>query len=255
MPIAASMYYAAYEGGRKDCAPVILIHGAGSSHLVWPVEMRRINGCRVYAVDLPTHGRSPGIAVRNINQYCQHLLDFFHANDIYQAVLVGHSLGGAIALQTAIDHPENVAGLGLISSAAYFSLPLRLLEMVKRGTSSPEIGQMLRADAFALNTTDEIKDLALAPFQKVRSSVLQADWEICQRFNVRSQLQDIQCPVWLAVGEEDRMVPPLSVRDTASLLPHATMQQIDQAGHMVMLEKPAALADGLKQFLQTNHWY
>lgn len=255
MPIAASLYYAAYEGGKKDCPPVILIHGAGSSHLVWPVEMRRINGCRIYAVDMPTHGRSPGIAVRSINQYCQHLLNFFHDNDIYQAILVGHSLGGAIALQMAVDHPENVAGLGLISSAAYFSLPPKLLEMVKRGTSTLEICQMLRIDAFAQSTLDAVKDLALAPFEKIRASVLQADWEICQRFNVRSQLKNIQCPVWLAIGDEDHMVSPLSVRDTASLLPHATLQIIDQAGHMVLLEKPAALADGLKLFLQTNHWY
>ncbi len=69
MPTAAGIYYAQFDEGRKDEPPVILIHGAGSSHLVWPAELRRLAGQRVLAVDLPGHGRSGGVAQQTIAAY------------------------------------------------------------------------------------------------------------------------------------------------------------------------------------------
>ena len=61
MPVAADLYYHIYEGseeGRRP--PVVLIHGAGGTHLHWPSEVRRLPGYRVLALDLPGHGKSGG---------------------------------------------------------------------------------------------------------------------------------------------------------------------------------------------------
>jgi pimeloyl-ACP methyl ester carboxylesterase len=74
MPVAAGLYYFAHNPGEHNCPPVILIHGAGGTHLSWPAEIRRLQGQRMLAVDLPGHGKSPGLGKHSIPEYTQSLL-------------------------------------------------------------------------------------------------------------------------------------------------------------------------------------
>jgi len=60
MPIASDLYYHVYH--EDNILPVVLIHGAGGNHLYWPSEIRRLPGFRVFALDLPAHGKSGGRA-------------------------------------------------------------------------------------------------------------------------------------------------------------------------------------------------
>lgn len=89
MPIAAGLYYAYSEGGNQGAAstlqpPVILIHGAGSSHLGWPAALRRLPGCRVLALDLPGHGRSAEVGLQSLDATADRLVDFLEAIGLYQ---------------------------------------------------------------------------------------------------------------------------------------------------------------------------
>ncbi|TLN23779.1 alpha/beta fold hydrolase, partial [bacterium] len=95
MPIAAGIYYALVQGRAASSLhpPVILIHGAGSSHLCWPAALRRLPGCRVLALDLPGHGRSSGVGLQSLDALADRLVDFLEALGLYQAVFVGHSMG------------------------------------------------------------------------------------------------------------------------------------------------------------------
>ena len=77
MPIAADLYYHAYQEGEK--LPVVLIHGAGGTHLFWPSEIRRLLGFRVFALDLPGHGKSSGRGLQSIAAYATSVLDWMAA--------------------------------------------------------------------------------------------------------------------------------------------------------------------------------
>src|SRR3990172_12606243 len=98
MPFKAGFYYSLHEGGKRDQKPVILIHGAGSSHLIWPAEIRRLAGHTVIALDLPGHGRSNGVGIQSVGDYTAAIIEFLAATKIFHSAFVGHSLGGAIAL-------------------------------------------------------------------------------------------------------------------------------------------------------------
>src|SRR5512140_3865565 len=118
MPSAAGLYYFAHGAELVTLPPVILIHGAGGHHLYWPAQVRRLHGERVFALDLPGHGKSAGVGHHSVQDYSAEVLAFMDAMKFSRAVLVGHSMGGAVALQAALDAPERMLGLGLLGSAA-----------------------------------------------------------------------------------------------------------------------------------------
>src|SRR5512144_1734171 len=103
MPVAASLYYFSHNEDERSRPPIILIHGAGGTHLSWPPEVRRLPDQRVYAVDLPGHGKSEGIGRQSISAYARNLVAFMDAAKLSKAVIVGHSMGGAVALTLGLD--------------------------------------------------------------------------------------------------------------------------------------------------------
>lgn len=94
MPFAADIYYHVYQEG--EYLPVVLIHGAGGTHLHWPPEIRRLRGFRIYALDLPGHGKSKGRGLQTITAYAQAVYEWVGAVGLHKAFFVGHSMGAEI---------------------------------------------------------------------------------------------------------------------------------------------------------------
>ncbi|MEK6220763.1 MAG: alpha/beta fold hydrolase, partial [Chloroflexota bacterium] len=108
--------------------PVVLLHAAGGNHLNWPHQIRRLNGYRVLAPDLPGHGKSTGLGAHTIKDYADIILKWLLDIGIFQAIFIGHSMGGAIAQTIAFDYPERIAALGLIATAPKFAISASILE-------------------------------------------------------------------------------------------------------------------------------
>jgi pimeloyl-ACP methyl ester carboxylesterase len=249
MPTASGIYYAEYDEGHKDQPPIILIHGAGSSHLIWPSEIRRLPGQRVLAVDLPGHGRSAGVGLQSISRMADQLVEFLAALDLYQAVFVGHSMGGAIALELAIQHPTQVAGLGLISTGAYLGVNADFLENLANPLTAPSALVTFRQRAFGTQVAPALVERCMQTMKDTRSSVLYGDWRACAEFDMRESIARAEAPAWVIVGGEDQLTPVAYAHFLAGRLPAARLQIIPGAGHMAFLEHPARIAQGLQQFL------
>ncbi len=250
MPIAAGMYYANSAGGSRRQPPVILIHGAGSSHLDWPAALRRLPGCRVLALDLPGHGRSAGVGLQSLDALADRLVDFLEALGLYQAVFVGHSMGGAAALSLAARHPANVAGLGLIASGAYLAVPPALVQELSSQVTYAIGLQSIEARLSGSKTPPGMLEEAARLLRETRPSVLYADWLACSRYDLRDRVAGIRVPAWLACGTADRATPLAFSHFLASRLPDAELQIISGAGHLIFIEEGEALAKGLLGFLR-----
>lgn len=250
MPIAAGLYYFAHGVQNITRPPVVLIHGAGGHHLYWPPQVRRLPGERVLAIDLPGHGKSPGVGRHTIGDYAGEVLDFLQALKIQQAVLVGHSMGGAVALQAALDSPRRVVGLGLVGSATRLKVNPALLHAAGNPAKAPDAVHTIIDYSFGPDASPRLKELAEQRMLETRSSVLYGDLLACDAFDPTG-VDALSMPVLLLFGERDRMVPPGLGRLLEEKLPHARLELVPGAGHMVMLEQPERVAALLDSFVQS----
>jgi len=251
MPYVNGIYYFANNAKLHDLAPVLLIHGAGGSHLSWPAEVRRLPGQRVFAMDLPGHGKSGGLGKCSIHDYVGNVLDVMDALNLYKVIIVGHSMGGGIALNMTLDHSERVLGLGLIATDARLRVSQIILDGLSHPHTSTRTIQTIVDWSFGSQEDETQKKLAARLLEETRPSVLRDDFVACNDFDVSERLPDIDKPTLIICGTEDRMTPLRSSEYMAGKIPGAALQTIDLAGHMVMLEQPRRVASILNVFINS----
>jgi pimeloyl-ACP methyl ester carboxylesterase len=244
--------------------PVIFLHGLAASMYAWrdnlaPVESA---GFRVIAFDNRGFGSSDKPAHGYTNQdYDRILVAFMDSLHLPDAVLVGHSMGGAIAAQCAIVHPGRVRGLVLIDAAGFGVRKPMLLRMV----AWPGVGALVAglrsrwitarilkstyADADRVHPADV--DQYYAPvaepdFGRALRGVLHEF-----RFDALiGQLANIQVPALVLWGERDKWIPARVGRALAGELPRAAYLPVANAGHALPEEAPAEVNRMLIAFLK-----
>ncbi len=249
MPTAAGLYYFAHGTELDDEPPVILIHGAGGTYLHWPPEVRRLEGRRIYALDLPGHGKSDGVGKQSIEEYARAVVDFMKALKLRSAVLVGHSMGGAIALTLALKYRRRVLALGLIGTGARLRVAPAILESTSSPATFQTAVQMITDWAFGPETDPERKALAAQRMAETRPAVLHGDFLACDAFDVMDRLEKISIPTLILCGTEDKLTPPRYSEYLHEHIPSSRLVLVEGAGHMVMLERPYAVAEALQNLL------
>jgi pimeloyl-ACP methyl ester carboxylesterase len=249
MPTASNIYYFAYGADQFIRPPVILIHGAGGTHLNWPAQIRRLNGQRVFALDLPGHGKSEGVGCQAIEDYTRVLLQFMKAVRLSSAVLVGHSMGSAICLDFALNHPKQVLGLGLVGSGVKLRVAPELLNLSSNPSSFMSAIKMVTQNSYSPSAAPRLKELGAQRMAEVRASVFSGDLLACDTFNVIEQVNKIKVPTIIICGEDDLMTPPNRSEYLHDHIVGSELHFIEGAGHMVMLESPDEVSGLLGKFL------
>lgn len=250
MPVTTALYYFAHEAEEQTSRPpVILLHGAGGIHLSWPPQIRRLAGERIYAPDLPGHGKSEGSGRQSIDEYAGDVLAFMKDLNIPAAVLVGHSMGSAVALTLALKHPKQVLGLGLIGAGTKLRVDPALLEMTGNSGMFESAVDMVNGNCFSSETPQSLIELSKRAMLEIRPPVFAGDFLACNEFDVTGQLDGIKTPTLIICGAEDKMMPVKFSESLRDDIDGARLHVLDHAGHMVMLEQPNKVADLLKQFI------
>lgn len=245
---AHRLFYAHSQVRDTGTLVVVLIHGVGGSHLNWPRDLRRLPKAAVVALDLPGHGRSDGPGYDTIENYLAVLIGFLDATATNRVVIVGHSMGGAIAQLAALACPQRVAGLVLIGTGARLQGGPTVLERQK-SDSGNVIDSILRS-AWAESTPEELKRLGRQPLDKIAPQVIHDDLRACKRFDLVGRLGEIGAPTLVICGQEDHMTPPEYSKYLAENIPGARLTIIENGGHMVALEQARAVANAVTEFIQ-----
>jgi pimeloyl-ACP methyl ester carboxylesterase len=249
MPVAADMYYYAYKGDDGARPALVLIHGAGGTHLYWPSDVRRIPGYRILAPDLPGHGKSGGRGLQTIDGYVAAVLAWMQAIDLHRAVFVGHSMGSAIALRLAIEHREHVLALGLLGAGARLRVDPEILRYTASETTFEGAVDLIVGSAFSQHAPERLVALARERMAETRPSVLHGDYFACDAFDEMTRISTITQPTIVIGGADDRLTPPRYAQFLADEIPKAELHLLPDAGHMVMLEKPGEVARLLNLFM------
>lgn len=250
MPFAADIFYKSYTSSEKVASPsIILLHGAGGSHLSWPPLIRRMEGYTIYAIDLPGHGRSADQQIESIEDNYQFVHRWKESLNISPIILVGHSMGSAIAMQWALNEPGIIAGMILLGSSAHLKVnPGLLISLCNQETYDQAVDRIIRW-SFSKQTSDKLKSMIGKRMHESSPDVMYRDFLICNKFNISQQLNKIDIPTLIVCGELDKMTPPAESISMVESLPFAHLEIVPVAGHMVMLEKPAETMSLIQRFL------
>lgn len=251
MPTAAGLYYFAHEAENFSRPAVILIHGAAGNHLYWPPQVRRLPDQRIFAVDLPGHGKSEGVGHHTIDDYADEIIEFIKSLKLNSAILVGHSMGSAIALTAAIKFPKRVTGLGLVGGGARLRVAPALLQAASDPSTFLDAVHMVNENSYAIHSSERLKELGEKRMAETRPTVLYGDLLACDAFNATDQLSKVSAPTLIVCGAEDRMTPLKYSEFLRDNLANAKLEVAPDAGHMVMLEQPEKVAAILTEFFNS----
>lgn len=229
--------------------PLLLVHGAGGTHLHWPEAIRALPGRRVLAVDLPGHGQAPQPGEQTIAAYASALLGLLDALGIPRVVVAGHSMGGAIALTMALAAPDRVAGLFLVGTGARLRVAPALLEASADPARAAEVAEGMAAACFGPAVGAEERAALARDTVALPRGVLHGDFTACDAFDAMDGLAAVRAPAFLVVGSEDRLTPPKYAAFLRARLPGEGLLVVPAAGHMVACEAPAEVAGAASAFL------
>jgi pimeloyl-ACP methyl ester carboxylesterase len=248
---------------RGQGPPVVLLHGIMLSSALWAHQLRDLAvHHRVIAVDLRGHGQSlPGSAPSGIPRLAADVEAVLGALEVEQAVVVGHSMGGMVALQMVLDLPvherrRRLAGLVLVSTTAGPFATLPGWTGVVRATGPVTARALLVAERWGAKALPS-RDLrwwlvrlgfgADAPASQVRfveamhrgtpSRTLADLIPSVATFDLSSRLGSVDVPVLVVVGSHDKLTAPRLARRMAGALPEAQLVELPRCGHMPMLER------------------
>ena len=253
MPVAAGIYYLFHESKEdvKKRPPMILLHGAGGNHLSWAPQIRRMDAGKIYTLDLPGHGQSEGVGRHSIDEYADDVVSFMKELKIGAAVMVGVSMGSAIALTMALKYPRKVLGLGLIGSGARLRVAPQILETAGNVNTFESAVDMVNTNCFSGNVPPALLELSKRQMMEIRPPVLLGDFLACDAFNVMEELTRIKPPTIILCGAEDKMTPVKYSQFLKEAIPHSEIHIIENAGHLAMAEQPEIVAELLKSFVES----
>ncbi len=226
---------------------VVLVHGAGGNNILWKRMVHYLSGsARAIAVNLPGHPFGE-ITCRTVSEYSDTLHDFIVQLPLTRPVVCGHSMGSAITLMLAIDHPDDVGGLILVGAGAKLGVDPAIVEGLR---DQPMEAIERKITPMSYYKTDlGLGREARAALSFTNLPVFLNDYLACNGFDVRDRLPQIAQRTLLVCGEDDRMTPPKWTHYLNANILSSTAFFIREAGHMVPLEKPEACGRLVQSFL------
>jgi pimeloyl-ACP methyl ester carboxylesterase len=159
-------------------------------------------------------------------------------------------MGGAIAQWIAVNHPDRVQGLILIGTGARLPVNLTLIEdLADANVYAATVDNICRW-SFSIHTDPRIVKSIKEKMLKTRPSVMQGDFRACDAFDLRAQLDQIQVPTLIVVGEMDKMTPLRFSEELEAGIQDAELIILPQTGHMLPVEKPQSLVELVRTFMK-----
>jgi len=245
--------------GEGDGAPLIFLHGLGGSQSTWQVVLGDlVDRHRVAAIDLPGHGASDRSAEADysISGIALAVTEAIDKLGLRKPVLIGHSLGGAVALRIAAENANTISGVVAIDSAGLGDEISAALTDLMAGAAGPETArgllQLFYQDQKLVNDRGVTEMAAMQQVdgawvaQQAVARAAFADGQ--QQEAARVDPASIHLPVLLIWGEHDGVLPMQHAVDALPKFPDASLAIVRNVGHVPQVENPTRTATLITRF-------
>ncbi len=230
------------------CPTALLVHGSGGRAEIWSPVIDLFEEIEPVSIELPGHGQSTRELLRSVDDCVILLEDIRAALETETVIIVGHSLGGAIAQQYGREFSNHCNAIVIASAGPDFIVDLDRVAIIERdwdscvehfarGQVSPAASQEMLAKARQL-------------VRERNPTVLANDLRVCQTFNSRSWAGEIGVPTLIVCAYEDRLTPLDGSLALLKLIEGSALTVISPGGHSLMLEHPIRFARAIDAFIE-----
>lgn len=237
--------------GRQAFDParpsLLCVHGSGGRAENFLPQLAGLSGqVNVAAIDLPGHGQTPGPGCQVVGDYAAWLGDFLAAGPV-RPVLLGHSLGGAVVMQLALERPHLLRGLILFGTGSRLKVMPAILDGILKNFL-PTVSMIVKL-AYAPGADPRRIEQGAREMAQNDPQVVWGDFTACDNFDISLRLGEIKLPTWCIVGDQDQMTPPKYSQFLTQHIAGAGCTVIEQAGHSACVEQPAAFNEAVLDFM------
>lgn len=254
------VHYEAYGRGR----PVILLHGWINSWGVWQdvmIDLAENGRYKVYALDFWGFGESgkQNTPPFKVESYVQMVNQFMEILGIERAPVLGHSMGGTVALDFALKYPQRVIKVGAVGSpiqgsSLNFFLRLAGLDWVQLAQSVPALTRMIVTTLVRINTAGDnakVREMLLHDVDRTSLESFFRSIGDLRRTDLTTDLAKVTAPVLGVYGAHDNIVNPKQVDVLSRTLPASQTVVLNQSRHFPMLDEPELFNAAVRQFLDS----
>ena len=208
----------------------------------WVNQLLNPGAVRMIAVDLPGHGESDPLPGVSVEEYAAVVAEFLIALECGPVVVIGHSLGGSIAIALAARHPALVRGLVLIASCV--KLPLvdsvgeRLVAYLPGPVRRLVFFSMAKKVLFAPQAPADAIEVAMRDLRACRPETMMSDVRAARAMDLTAPAAALDVPTTVLAGARDRLTTPALAERLSALIRRSRLRFADGAGHMLPLEAP-----------------
>lgn len=246
------------EAGEASRA-LVFLHGIGGNAHSFDWQLPAFaERWRALAWDMPGYGQTSLDGEMTWPSLVDALLRLLDHLGIERAVVVGHSMGGMVAQQLALDHPDRVEALVLSATSAAFGsadgsfqerfLAERLAPL-DAGLTPADLAPKVMPAMFKDFASDEAIARAVASMSAIRPETYRAALHCLVSFDHHDEIGAIACPTLVLAAERDEIAPPKGMERMAAKIPDARYHCLPGAGHLANLERPDAFNAAIDAFL------
>lgn len=245
------MHYSEHDHGPE---PVVFVHGFISSHRWWLPTLQRLRPdiYHAYAIDLRATGESDQIETgHTFEQYADDLHQFVEALRLPKFTLVGHSMGGQIAMLYALQHQAHLKALVLVDPVAPSGNKIapEILEWCYPQQGNPEGIRLIVLGAFATPPTGEYLEQLVTDGVRWGKTIYLATLREMLSFNVVNRLGEIKVPTLAIWGDKDISAPFPGIVEVFTGIPGCGLEVWHGVGHSGPIEVPDRFVDVLSRFI------
>ncbi|MFX0172567.1 MAG: alpha/beta fold hydrolase [Candidatus Hodarchaeota archaeon] len=236
---------------KEPKAPtLVFIHGVGGDKTQWEMQKSYFqkHGWGVINLSLPSHGESPPSTSLSMDNYVDTIHKLIVDKELENVVLIGHSMGGAIALQFVLKYNNSIIDkLVLIGTGAKLRVVPLFFEALE--TDFDYFLELLTRVSFHENTASSIKESYEEALRRTGGVIFFQDFKICDLFDIRSELHKITNQTLIIVGQHDQMTPVKYSSYLHENIMNSKIIIIPEAGHNVFQEKALTVNKQIYNFL------